>query len=85
MSKGERPQIENMAAGEYEARKAFEETTVRNMHTVVEFSQDTRKIVRELEEKILRLQNVILSKETQIQAMQQQIATLLQNKYNEGT
>lgn len=74
-----------MQAGEFEARKAFEETTTHNVRLCVAHANDTRVIVRELEEKITNLQNTILSKTTQIEQMQKQIAGLLQDKYKSGS
>ena len=50
MKEEDKPKVTPMEPGEFEFRKAFEETTIRNMRTIVEFSQDTRKLVRELQE-----------------------------------
>ena len=85
MKEEDKPKVTPMEPGEFEFRKAFEETTVRNMRTIVEFSQDTRKLVRELQEEVKHLINALQSRETQLQQMQIQIAQLLQDKFNKGT
>ena len=85
MKEEDKPKVTPMEPGEFEFRKAFEETTIRNMKTIVEFSQDTRKLVRELQEEVKHLINALQSRETQLQQMQIQIAQLLQDKFNKGT
>ena len=70
---------------EEQLRKAFEEVTTKNVTMNVDYSKKTREIVNELSEKIERLQNIVLSRNEQIDQMQIQIAQLLQTKFNGGT
>lgn len=66
-------------------RQAFEEVTTNNVKTVIDFSKKTRSMISSLEERVERLQNIVLSRDEQIKQMQLQIAQLLQVKYNNGT
>jgi hypothetical protein len=52
-----------MEAGEKEMRKAFEEVTTRNVQAAINYSTETRKIVRELEKKVLHFEKVIVGKD----------------------
>ena len=70
---------------EGQLRKAFEEVTTRKIEMIREFSKETRKLVKEQEEKIMRLQNIVLSREEHINQLQIQIANLLQEKYKNGS
>ena len=42
-------------AGDKELRQIFEETTTQNVKATVAYSTDTRKVVRDLEEKVNNL------------------------------
>lgn len=77
--------IERMDAGELQIRQAFEEVTNRNIKGVVKFSNDTRKIVRELEDKIVLLQESIQEKDKVINGIKSQISLLQQNLFRGGT
>lgn len=83
MGKGDK--VEIMESGELELRKVFEEVTTKNVKTVIQFSQDTRKLLREAQEEIKHLRNVILNREEQLSQLQQQVGQLLQKSFNEGT
>ncbi len=74
-----------MQAGEFEVRKAFEETTVKNMKTVVAFSQETRNLTQELMVKIDHLSNMILTKDTEIKEIRGQLAGIQQKLYSQGS
>ena len=82
---GKEIQPRKMQAGEFESYKAFEETAVHNIKLCVAFSNETRKLVKEMRDEINHLKNVIVTRDQQIGQMQGQIGTLLQNKFNEGT
>ena len=74
-----------MGAGELELRKAFEETTTRNVQMCIDYSNETRKNVRKLEINIKSLQNTVISRNEDIGLMKKQIAVLLQEKYKNGS
>lgn len=74
-----------MGAGDKEIRKAFEEVTTRNVKAAVNHSNDTRKIVRDLEAKILHLEEISRAKDNVINDMRQQISLIQQQLYSGGT
>ena len=74
-----------MEAGEMEMRMAFEEVTTRNVQAAINYSNETRKIVRQLEEKILHLEALAQAKDQEIAAMRQQIAIIQGKLYSGGT
>lgn len=78
-------QPRKMQAGEFESYKAFEETAVHNIKLCVAFTNDTRKIVKELTDEVKHLKQMLVTKDQQIGQIQKQIGILLQNKFNEGT
>lgn len=73
--------IETLDAGVLEVRKAFEEVTNRNVRGAVNFSNETRKIVRCLEEKMVHLEKIIQNKDAVIVEMKKQISWLQQQTY----
>lgn len=70
-----------MESGEKELRQAFEETTRRNVQTNVDYSTDTRKIVRELEGKITLLESKIMEYEKRYDIVKKQIIQLQMKSY----
>jgi predicted RNase H-like nuclease (RuvC/YqgF family) len=72
-------------AGEKELRKAFEETTKRNISAMIEHGNETRKLVRELEEKIQFLQNALQSREEDIKQLRIQLASIQTKLFSGGT
>ena len=81
----DRVEIKPMGQAELDLRKAFEETTIRNVSMIQDFSNDTRRLVRKLEEKVQSLQNNLMAETKKNQQLQQQIAFLLQEKVNKGS
>lgn len=65
--------------------KAFEETIRRNVMTAVEYSNETRRLFRELEIKIQTLQNIILSRDGEIATIKQQLANIQTILFAKGT
>lgn len=47
----------DMEAGEKELRKTFERTTIGNVHMVVNHSNETRRMVKMLEERLKTMEN----------------------------
>ena len=77
--------MNNMEAGELEIRKVFEEVTTRNVQAAISYSTETRKIVRELEEKTLHLERALLAKDKVINDLRLQIARIQQQLYTGGS
>ena len=74
-----------MEAGEVELRKAFEEVTIKNVQTVINYSKDTRDIVRTLETNIKHLQNNLLSANTEISQLKTQLSIVQAKLFAGGT
>jgi len=72
-------------SGERELKQAFEEVTTRNVVTILEFTKETRKLVRALEEKVLNLQNGMFERDKTIVRLQAQISVLQQKLYSGGS
>ena len=74
-----------MESGEKELRMVFEEVTTKNVKAAIEYSTETRKIVRQLEEKMLHFENILREKDKEINLMKTQISLLQQKLYQGGT
>jgi len=72
-------------AGDKELRKAFEETTKRNINAMLEHGNETRKLVKELEEKIQFLQNALQSREEDVKQLRIQLASIQTKLFSGGT
>ena len=70
--------------GELEMRKVFEDTTTKNVRTVVAYTTETRKMFRELEERMHAYEAKISQQAQQIQTLQQQIAQIRGQLYRPG-
>ena len=66
-------------------KKAAEEVAVRNAKAVVEYSKETRKIVRDLEKQIDQLKNMVIQQNQTIEELKINIVTLLTGYVNKGT
>lgn len=62
-------------------RKNFEDTTTRNVHSILEHSNETRKSVRLLEPKVQKLEAIIANMETELKKLRQDVVVL---KFKEG-
>ena len=76
--------IELLQQGELELRKVFEETTTKNVRTIVAYTTETRKMFRELEERMHGYEAKISQQAQQIQQLQQQIAQIRGQLYRPG-
>lgn len=74
-----------MESGEKEMRVVFEEVTTRNVQAAVNYSNETRNIVRQLEQKIIHLEELSQAKDKIIGEMRQQIAIIQGKLYSGGT
>ena len=72
-------------AGEREAIKASEEVQVRNLKSMMEFTNETRKMVLELAARIELLQNKMIAMDQQNEERRLQLANLQQQFYQKGT
>jgi len=76
---------EDVQAGDREAIKASEEVQVRNLKSMMEFTNATRKMVLELAARIELLQNKMIAMDQQNDQRRMQLATLQQEFYKRGT
>ena len=74
-----------MEPGEKEMRLVFEEVTRRNVQAAIDFGNETRKLVRELEEKVKNLEKILLTKDETINEIKKQMSSLQQKIYMGGS
>ena len=74
-----------MESGELEIRKAFEEVTTRNVRTVIDYSTETRNLLRELEKKIDLQADQLRSQANIIEDLRKLIASLQTKVFSGGT
>ena len=72
-------------AGERQIVLASEKVQLQNIQTVIKFSQDTRSIVRALEEEVQRLQNMVVNMQNLYEQQKKQLAALQQQFYQAGS
>jgi hypothetical protein len=75
--------MNNMEAGEKEMRMAFEEVTTKNVKATIDYSNETRKMVRTIEEKVKLLEDMMQSQNKTISDLRQQLA-IVQGKLYQG-
>lgn len=74
-----------MESGEMEMRKAFEEVTTNNVRAILEHGNTSRKLVKEMMERMDRQDGVIGALNKRIDAQQSQITTLQAKLFAGGT
>jgi len=74
-----------MESGEKELRKVFEEVTTNNVKAILEHGNTTRKIVRDLEDRIRQQDNLLQQYEQRMQTIQNQITLLQSRVFSGGT
>lgn len=74
-----------MEPGEFEHRKAFEETTTKNVRTVVDYSTSTRTLVNELADQVKELKNMLVAKDVELMEMKRQLSLVQAKIYQGGT
>ena len=84
MSK-EEDKLITMEPGELELRKAFEDVTRNNVKTVIDYTTETRKLIRETQETLVELKRMIAERDSQITQLRQQVSLIQGKLYNGGT
>ena len=74
-----------MEAGEVELRKAFEEVATRNINTILEYSKETRKLLRELEKKAGKMDETIRNQSGIIDDLKKQLSVVQTLIFSGGT
>ena len=72
-------------AGELELRKVFEETTTRNVTSILNHVNETRKQMRELTKKVEKQDATIREQNKVIEAFKIQLSGVQQQLYKNGT
>jgi predicted RNase H-like nuclease (RuvC/YqgF family) len=72
-------------AGELQNVKAMEETTRRNVKMILDFTQETRKMLLELREMFDALQGIVMNMKAENEQYRTQLAKLQQQFYARGT
>jgi len=74
-----------MESGEIELKKAFEEVTTKNVRMAIDYSKETRNLTRELQKKVLHLEEILREYDKKLIMMQNQISNIQQKLYSGGT
>ena len=74
-----------MEPGEYENRKAFEEVTTKNVKTMIGFSEDTRELIRNFEERMIKLESILRQQNVELSNFRLQLAGVQAKLFNGGT
>jgi hypothetical protein len=74
-----------MEPGELELRKAFEQTTRGNINTMIAFCEDTRKMLRDTQDEVKTMKDLLMAKDTELNQLKVQVANLQQKIYSSGT
>jgi chaperonin cofactor prefoldin len=74
-----------MKSGELELKKAFEDVTTNNVRAAIEYSNETRKLVRVLEKKVESLDGSIRQYQEQIDFLKKQLTNIQIKVYSGGT
>lgn len=69
-------------SNENQIQLASEEVTRRNVKAAVDYSNETRKMLRETEEVVKQLKNMVVQQNSEISQLRAQMTTLLIEKYN---
>lgn len=77
--------MNTLEPGEFELRKAFENTTTNNVRTIIDYSTQTRELIRKTMEEVLELKKMIVAKDTEVMQLRQQVSLLQAKIYKGGT
>ena len=74
-----------MADHDTELRRGFEQTATNNIKAGIAHGNETRKIVKALDEKVFRLENIIKQQHELLGQFRQQLAGVQQRLYVHGS
>ena len=74
-----------MESGEKEMRQVFEDVTTNNVKATVAFSNETRKLIRELENKVLLLGGQLRQANDRIDELKKLVTNLQMKIFRGGT
>ena len=65
--------------------KAFEQVTTRNLKTVQDYTTETRRLMRETEEEVKQLKNMLAMRDKDLAELRQQVSLLQAKLYQFGS
>ena len=74
-----------MESGELELRKVFEDVTTNNVKATVAHCNETRKMMRVLEEKVILLEGALRQYDEKIEDLKKLVVNLQMKLYSGGT
>ena len=74
-----------MADEQTELRRNFEQTSTRNIMAGISHGNETRKIVKALDEKVMRLENIIIQQQELLEQFRIQLAGVQQRLFACGS
>lgn len=74
-----------MEPGEYEMRKVFEEVTTKNVKTVIDYTTQTRDLIRETQEELKQLKNMLVTRDAEMAQLKQQVSMVQAKLYINGS
>lgn len=77
--------IDNLDPGELELRKIFEDVTTKNVRTIIEFTQDTRKLFRELSDVVDNLRKQLDVQNKTIAQLRLELTNVQTKLFSGGT
>lgn len=77
--------MNNMGDHNTELRRVFEETATKNIRAGIAHGNETRKVVRALDEKVARLENIIVAQKDLLEQFRKQVSALQQRLYANGS
>ena len=72
-------------AGDREVMKAMEEVTANNVRAAVAHGNETRKLFRELEAKVVSLDGLVRTQQEEIKGLKQQLSSVQAKVFRGGT
>ena len=74
-----------MESGELELRKVFEDVTTNNVKATVAHSNETRQMMRVVEEKVILLEGMLRQSDEKIEDLRKLVVNLQMKLYSGGT
>ena len=74
-----------MQAGGLEIKKIFEDIIRQNVLTIQDYTKQTRILMRDLEQEVKRLKNMIVMMDKEIAELRQQVSLIQAQLYRGGT
>ena len=77
--------INLLEPGEFEMRKVFEETSTKNIKTLLDYTTQTREMMRELQDEVKTLKGMLVTRDAESAQLRQQISLVQGILYANGS